>query len=116
MASGKVVCYRRSTAVDSALEEDDSGSSINRRLRRKRNIDPLFSKCPVVIEIVDIDEPQAVETMYLRRPWEPGIVGTYSVPPSVLGDAPLTVVPSSLGVTGVYLPGWSLAPDSLLSE
>lgn len=41
---------------------------------------------------------------------------TYFVPPSVPGDAPSAVGHSSLGATGMYLPGWSLAPGSLLSE
>ncbi|CAH1427792.1 unnamed protein product [Lactuca virosa] len=87
VASGKVVSHHRSTTVDSDLEEDGGGSSISRRLRRKSNIDPLFSKSPIVIEIADIDDPQAVETAGLRRPGEPGIMGAYSVPPSVPGDA-----------------------------
>ncbi|CAH1439079.1 unnamed protein product [Lactuca virosa] len=66
VASGKVVSRRRSSAVDSALEEDVSGSSIGQRLRRKRNIDPLFAKSSVVIEIIDNDDPQAMETAGLH--------------------------------------------------
>lgn len=60
MPSGKVVSRRRSDAVDSALEEDVGGSSINRRLHQKSNIVPLFSKSPFVIEIVDTDDLQVV--------------------------------------------------------
>lgn len=116
VASGKVVSHRQSVVVDSALEEDVRFSSISRRLCQKRNIDPLFSKFHVVIEIADTDDPQAVETTDLRQLGEPCVVGTYSVPPFIPGDAPSAAGPSSLGTTGVYLPGWRLAPDSLLSE
>lgn len=84
-------------------------------MRQKRNIDPLLFKSHVFIEIVDTDDPQAVEATDLRRPRDPGIVGTYSVYPYVLGDAPLAVGPSSLGAISVHLPGWSLAPSSLFS-
>ncbi|CAH1440533.1 unnamed protein product [Lactuca virosa] len=88
VASGKVVSHWWSDAVDSAHEEDVSGSSISRRLRQKCNIDPLFSQSPVVIDIADTDDPQPVETVDLHWPDELGIVGNYSVPLSVLGDAP----------------------------
>ncbi|CAI9291660.1 unnamed protein product [Lactuca saligna] len=101
VASGKVVSRSRYVAVDSALEEDVCGSSISRRLCQKRNIDPLFSKSPVVIEIADIDDPQMVETTDLRRPGEPDVVGTYSIPPFVSDDASSASGPSSLGMTGV---------------
>ncbi|CAH1428108.1 unnamed protein product [Lactuca virosa] len=75
VASGKVVSQRQSIGVDSALEEDIGGSSIGRSFRRKRNIDPLFSKSPVVIEIDDNDESQAMETVSLCRPGEPRSCG-----------------------------------------
>ncbi|CAH1443612.1 unnamed protein product [Lactuca virosa] len=104
VASGKVVSRRQSAIVDYALEEDVGGSSISRHLRRKHNIDPLFSKSHVVIEIADTDDPQAVEAADLRRPGELGVVGTYSASPSIPGDAPSATSPSSLGATGVYLP------------
>lgn len=105
MVSGKVVSRRWSAAVNSALKEDVGGGSIGRHLSRKCNIDPLFSNSLVVIEIADTDDTQVVEATNLGRSGELGVVGTYSVPPSVPGDAPLVAGHSSLGATGVYLPG-----------
>ncbi|CAH1428539.1 unnamed protein product [Lactuca virosa] len=112
---GNIISRRRPATVDSSLEEDVGGSSIRRHLRRKRIIDPLFSRSFVVIEIADIDDPQAVEASDLHRPGEPGVMGTYSVPPCVPGDTPSAAGHSSVGVTGVYLPGRNLRPGSLLS-
>ncbi|XP_042754688.1 uncharacterized protein LOC111914361 isoform X1 [Lactuca sativa] len=94
VASGQVVSQRWSAAVDSTLEEDIGGNIIDRRLCRKRNIDPLLAKSLIVIEIAYGDDPQAMETAGLRR----------------------MVSPSSLSALGVYLPGWNLTLDSLLLE
>nr|KAJ0202751.1 hypothetical protein LSAT_V11C500252000 [Lactuca sativa] len=60
----KVVSRHRSTAVDSALKEDVSGISISQSLRRKDNIDPLFAKSPIVIEIADNDDQSFVFVCY----------------------------------------------------
>ncbi|CAH1418243.1 unnamed protein product [Lactuca virosa] len=97
-SSGKVVSRRWSAAVDFAFEEDAGDSSISWRLHRKRNIDPLFSESHVVIEITDTNNPQAVEAAGLRRPGKPSVVGTYSFPPSVLGDTPSVVVCVAAGI------------------
>lgn len=104
MANSKVISRCRYVAVVSALEEDIDGESIGRRLRQKCNIDPLFAKSPVVIKIADNDDPQAMKTVGLRQPWELGVVDTYSVLPSIPGDAPLVTGPSYLGATSLYLP------------
>ncbi|CAH1450884.1 unnamed protein product [Lactuca virosa] len=104
VVSGQVVSRRRSAAADCALEEDVSDNTIGRRLHRKCNIDPLFAKSPIVIEIVDGDDPQAMETVGLRRLGEPGIMGTRSVLTSVSGNAPSATDPSSSVAPGVYLP------------
>ncbi|CAI9299647.1 unnamed protein product [Lactuca saligna] len=74
---GKFVPYRQSVVVDSAL------------------------KSHVVIEIVDTNDPQAVEATDLHQPGDPGIVGTYSISPYVPGDAPFAAGPSTLGAIGV---------------
>ncbi|CAI9283257.1 unnamed protein product [Lactuca saligna] len=88
VVSDQVVSRHRSVAADSALEEDIDGNTISRRLRRKHNVDPLLAKSPIVIEIVDGDETQAMETTGLRWLGEPGVEGTLSIPPLVSGDAP----------------------------
>ncbi|CAI9281270.1 unnamed protein product [Lactuca saligna] len=116
VANDQVVSQRRSAAVDASFKEDVDGSTIGQLLCWKSDIDPLLAKSPIFIEITDSDDPQAMETMGLCRLGEPGLVGTRSVPPSVLGDAPSAAGPSSLGAPGVYLPGWNLMPDSLLSK
>ena len=95
VASGQVVSQCWTDVVDSALEEDISGNTNGRHLRRKHIIDPPLSKSHIVIEIADGDDPRERETMGLCRLGEPGVVGTRSVPPSVSGDAPSAAGPSS---------------------
>ncbi|CAI9263548.1 unnamed protein product [Lactuca saligna] len=66
VAGDQVISRHRSAAANSAHEEDISSSIIGRRLRRKRNTDPLLINSPIVIEIIDGDDPQVMETTNLR--------------------------------------------------
>nr|KAJ0226604.1 hypothetical protein LSAT_V11C100020360 [Lactuca sativa] len=116
VASSQVVSRHWSAAVDSALEEDIGGSTIGRCFCQKYNTDPLLSKSPIVIDIVDGDDPQTMEMVGLRRLGEPSTMGTRPVPPLVSGDALSAVGPSYLGAPGVYLLGWNVTPGSLLLE
>nr|KAJ0190401.1 hypothetical protein LSAT_V11C800449420 [Lactuca sativa] len=115
VASGQFVSQSWSAAVNSALEEDIGGYTIGRHLRQKRNIDPLLARSPIFIKIADGDDPQGMETAGFHRLGEPGLRALtpsrprFQVMPSAVG-------PLSLGAPGMYLPGWSLTPISLLSK
>lgn len=114
--NNQVSSKRRLTTVDAALAEDVGNNTISMRLRRRRNIDFLLSKSPVVIEIADGDIPQQTEVVDLCPSGGSSVVGACSDPPSASGDVHMEAGPSPLSAPGVYLPVWNLMHGSLLSK